>query len=281
VPFKDIFIIQILGMLINREFSGDVSFIINGNKNNAANIRFNQGSVVSLFYCDLANAQALKAIAWNNEGELKLFPQPVIEDPLDYYHIVEDFIKEDVLLPNSDNIMLMNIFVTRTELKSIKNSPWSINGLNILEQIGSESKLIDISKGEMSDQDFWNSFWYISCHGLLVSSYANFIGVFLQQFQDNLIQRMKKLMGSHIAKAYTAKLWENLQNQWPDWNKDKAPDPIYGSYPYQIWAQAIQETAKQVGTLALQKRCFDSTLSNIPAENSWLITLFFNPSKQW
>lgn len=278
MPFKDIFIIQILGMLINREFSGDASFVIGGDKNNVAHIRLKQGLVVSLFYSNLADTQVLKAIAWNNNGELKLFPQPVIENPLDYSHIVEEFIKEGALLPNYDDYpILMKAFISRAGLKLIKNSPWSIVGLTVLEQIGSGSQLMDISKGELSDKDFWNGFWYVSCHGLLVSSYANSIGVLLQQFQDNLIERMKKLMGPHIAKAYTAKLWENLQNQWPDWKTDQAHDPIYGSSPYRIWAQMIQKTAKQVGTLALQKRCFDSTLSAIPAENSWIIP-FLNTS---
>ena len=188
--------------------------------------------------------------------------------------------KEGTLLPNSDNYpILMKAFISRAGLKAIKNSPWSIAGLTVLEQIGSGSQLMHISKEDLSDEDFWNGFWYVSCHGLVISSYANSIGVLLQQFQDNLIERIKKLMGPHIAKAYSAKVWENIQKQWPDWKKDKAPDPIYGSSPYQVWAQMIQETAKQVGTLALQKRCFDSTLSAIPAEDSWLIPLFFNPSE--
>lgn len=81
-------------------------------------------------------------------------------------------------------------------------------------------------------------------------------------------------MGAHIAQAYTDKLWQNIRRQWLDWEKGKEPDPIYGTSPYRVWAQMMRETTQQVGTPALQKRCFESALSALSPQDVGVIHNF-------
>jgi hypothetical protein len=275
LPFKDIFVIQILGVLIARKFSGIASFVIANNKDNLTGVWFKQGMIVSVHYVNMKDAQALKAIAWESEGELELSPQLVPNNPLAHYsHIVEDLIKSTSLSIVDTCPMLKNIFVTRVKLKPLKNSPFSVAGLTLLARIGSGSPLMEIMTEELSEEEFCNGFWYLTCHGLVTTSYAKSVGLLVQQFQDNLTESIKTLMGAHIAQAYTDKLWQNIRRQWLDWEKGKEPDPIYGTSPYRLWAQMMRETTQQVGTPALQKRCFESALSALSPQEVGVIHNF-------
>jgi len=271
VQFQDIFVVQILGLLIARKFSGIASFVI-GKNDNMAGIWFKQGMVVNVHYVDYTDAQALDAIAWEKAGELELKSQNVADNSLENYsRMVEELVNEISPAIIDTCPMLMNACVTRVQLKPLKNSPFRMAALTLLTQISSGSRLTDIPAGNLSKDEFWNGFWYLTSHGLVVISYVESIGVLMQQFEVNLTDKMTKLMGSHIAKAYTKKLWQNIHRQWPDWEKGSDPDPIYGTYPYRLWAQMVQDTLKQVGTPALQTRCFDSALSIMPPQDAKII----------
>jgi len=275
MPFKDIFVIQILGMLIARKFSGIASLVIGNNSDNVASIWFESGMVVKVRYSNFPDIQALKAIAWENNGSLELSSQVFPLNPLEHYSLIVEKLLKDTPISIIDTCpMLMNSFITRAKLKPLKNSPSSLAGLSLLAQIGSGSQLTNIQKGNLSETEFWDGFWYLTCHGLVINSYAKSIGVLIQQFQDSLTEKMNTLMGYHIAQVYTEKLWQNIQHRWPDWEKGKEPDPIYGTSPYKLWAQMVRETTKQVGTQTLQKRGFESVLSAFSSEDLSVINNF-------
>jgi len=260
MPFQDIFVIQILGMLIAKKFSGIASFTIGNNQDEVAGVWFEQGMIVSVRYSTFSDTQALKMMAWKHHGELDLKPVPLAENPLANYSIlVEELIAEAPTDVINTYPMLMKSFVTRMKLKPLKNSLLSVTGLTVFGQMSSG-----------------NRFWYLTCHGLVITSYANFLGMLVQQLQDELIKEMKKLMGAHIAKVYTEQLWQNIQRQWPDWAKGTQPDPIYGTSPYQFWTQMMLETTEQVGTPTLQKRCFKSALSTLSPEGTSVIDPFLS-----
>ncbi len=273
MPFKDIFIIQILCLLIARKFSGIVNLVID--KNDVASVKFQQGMVVNVHYANFTDVQALKAIAWESEGELTLFPQAISDNPLGHYSlIIEELIKS--ISPDIISICptVMDIFITRVKLRPLKNSSLNLVGLSVFGQIGSGYQLTEIPRGKLSEEEFWNGFWFLTGHGLVMNSYAKSIGVMIQQFQDDLTTKMQKLMGNHVVQAYTKKLMQNLQKKWPDWDENHEPDPIYGILPYQFKTQMIQETTQQVGAPALQQRCLDSALSVLLPRNANVIHSF-------
>ncbi|RKZ47387.1 MAG: hypothetical protein DRR00_21975 [Candidatus Parabeggiatoa sp. nov. 3] len=277
MPFQDIFVIQILGMLIAKKFSGIASFTIGNNQDEVAGVWFEQGMIVSVRYSTFSDTQALKMMAWKHHGELDLKPVPLAENPLANYSIlVEELIAEAPTDVINTYPMLMKSFVTRMKLKPLKNSLLSVTGLTVFGQMSSGNQLIDIPRANLSEEAFWTGFWYLTCHGLVITSYANFLGMLVQQLQDELIKEMKKLMGAHIAKVYTEQLWQNIQRQWPDWAKGTQPDPIYGTSPYQFWTQMMLETTEQVGTPTLQKRCFKSALSTLSPEGTSVIDPFLS-----
>jgi len=273
MPFKNIFVIQILGILIARKFSGIANLVVENN--NTALIWLEKGMVVRVRYSNLSDNQALKAIAWHDEGELSLEMQVFPYNPLESYtSIIEELLK-DAPYPISTNYpMLMNIVISRVNLKPLKNSPLSLIGLTLLGQIDSDTQLSNIPKGNLSSQEFWNGFWYLTCNGLIMCDYAKSIGVLMQQFQDKLTAKMEKLMGPHITQAYIEKLEQNISHHCSNWKKGQTFDPVYGTSPYQVWVQTMQATTLQIGSQTLQKRCFRSTLSALSSQDSDVIHNF-------
>jgi hypothetical protein len=272
LPFKDIFIIQILCLLIARKFSGIINLVIGDNKDNVASVKFQQGMVVSVHYANFTEAQALKAIAWESKGDLVLFPQVISDNPLEHYWlIIEELVKS--VSPTIINTCptVMDIFITRVKLRPLKSSSLNLVALTVFGQIGAGYQLIEIPKENLSDEEFWKGFWFLTAHGLVINSYAKSIGTIVQQFQDDLTTKMQKLMGTHVAQTYTKRLWQNIQKKWPDWDENNEPDPIYGILPYQFKTQMIQETTQQVGTPALQQRCLESALSTLLPQNANVI----------
>ncbi len=276
MPFKNIFVIQILGMLIARKFSGIANLVIESN--NTASIWFEQGMVIGVRYSNLQDNQALKAIAWHSEGKVELAKQVFPNNPLEHYSLMVEELLKDAPQSIIDTCpMLMNSFITKAKLKPLKNSPFSLIGLTLLTQIGLDTQLLNVQKGKLSDQEFGDGFWYLTCNGLIICNYAKSIGILIQQLQDNLTAKIKKLMGPHVAKSYTEKLEQNISQQWSGW--EKQPDPIYGTSPYQVWVHTMQETTKQVGSQTLQKRCFEKSLSALSSQDADIINNFLTHGK--
>jgi hypothetical protein len=275
VPFQDIFVIQILGLLISRQFSGIASFTIG--QDDVAGVWFEQGLIVSVRYATFSDNQALKMIAWQHYGELDLKPLPIAEAPLAHYsNLVEELITEAPIEVMQTCPMLFKSFVTRMKLRPMKNSPLSVTALTVFGQINSGNELIQIPRTSLSEQAFWTGFWYLTCHGLVIISYEPTIGRLVQQLQDELIKEIKRLMGAHIAQLYTKQLWQNIQRQWPDWVKGTEPDAIYGTAPYQFWTQMMLETAQELGNSTVQKGCFKQALSLLSFEQINVIEEFLN-----
>jgi hypothetical protein len=278
LPFKDIFVIQILGMLITRKFSGIASFMIGNSQKHVAGIWFNDGMVTNIHYIDQKEIQALKAIAWYHEGSLELAPKKISKAPLPHYSkMLEEFLKDVPIQVVETCPLLMQAIISRVKLKPLKNSQLSFAGLTLFGKIAEESLLIDIPRNIFSNEkDFWIGFWYLTCHGLIKVNYAKSIGALFKNFQEQLTKLMKKLMGVHIANAYTNQLWQNIHRQWLDFDQNKAPDPIYGTSPYRLWALMMQKTLTQVGAAALQKHCFEKALSTCSTQTAEMIHLFIN-----
>jgi len=274
LPFKNIFVIQILGILIARKFSGVANFVI-GNQDSMADVWLNGGMVINVHYINLTGLPALKTIAWHHEGKLELVSQLLYNDPLAHYsHLVESLIKDAP--PDMINTcpMLMNSFINHVKLKPLKNSVFSLAGLTVFGEIGLGHSLTEIPRKNLSEKEFLDGFWYLTCHGLVIVSYAKSVGLLVQKFQYLLIDKMKTLMGTHIADTYKDKLWQNIHQKWA--NFEKEPDPIYGTSPYQLWLHQMQETSQQVGTPILQKGCFESVLTALAPQNAKVIHHFLN-----
>lgn len=279
MPFKDIFVIQILGMLIARKFSGIASFMVGDSQKHVAGIWFNNGMVANIHYIDQKEIQALKAIAWYHEGTLELAPKQIPNAPLPHYSkLLEEFLKDVPIQVVETCPLLMQAIISRVKLKPLKNSQLGFAGLTIFGKIAEESLLIDIPRKILpNEKDFWMGFWYLSCHGLIEVSYAKSIGVLLKNFQEHLTKLMKKLMGVHTANAYTDQLWQNIHRECLDFDQKKAPDPIYGTSPYRLWALMMQKTLIQVGAPALQKHCFEKALSTCSTQTAEMLHLFLTP----
>jgi hypothetical protein len=276
LPFKDIFVIQILGMLITRKFSGIASFMIGDSRKHVAGIWFNDGMVTNIHYIDQKEIQALKAIAWYHEGLLELAPKQISNAPLLHYSkMLEEFLKDVPIQVVETCPLLMQAIISRVKLKPLKNSQLSFAGLTLFGKIAEENLLIDIPRNILSNEkDFWMGFWYLTCNGLIKVSYAKSIGALFKNFQEQLTQLMKALMGVHIANAYTDQLWQNIHREWLDFDQKKAPDPIYGTSPYRLWALMMQKTLTQVGAPALQKHCFEKALSTCSTQTAEMLHLF-------
>ena len=265
--FKDIFVIQILGILIARQYSGVVHFTFNDNE---AKIWFQGGIVIGMHCFNALDMNVLKLIAWYHQGKITFEKQNFSGNFLDYPQLIEDLICQSSIIMPDVCPMILQAFITRARLKPLKNSTFNQTSLPVLIEVGSGKSLGEL-KSHLPKKALWDNIVYLSANGLVITSYAHSLGVIVKNFQDNLIDKVKKMLGTHVAKTYTDKLSENMALFL---GNDQPIDPIYGSEPYRLWAQVIADSSQQVGMKSLQERCLESTLTNLSPNDGRIIHHF-------
>jgi len=267
--FKDIFVIQILGTLIARQYSGVAHFVL---KDTEAKVWFQKGNVVGMHSFNTLDKDVLKAIAWYHEGKIGFEQQDFSGSFLDYPDLIEDLIHHSLTLMPRFCPIIVEAFVTRARLKPLKNSTFNNTSLPVLIDVGSGKRLGEL-KSNLSEKALWDNITYLTANGLIITSYAQSIGVCVKNFQDNLIARMKKVLGNHVVNTYTSKLSENMSAAL---GNTQSIDSIYGTAPYKIWTQVIVQASQQVGIKSLQERCLESTLTTLSPKEGKLIHNFLN-----
>jgi hypothetical protein len=262
--FKDIFVIQILGILIARQYSGVVRFVFNDNE---AKVWFHKGIIIGMHCFNTLDTNVLKVIAWYHQGKITFEKQDFSGSFLDYPQLVEDLISHSSVVMPDICPMISQAFITRARLKPLKNSTFNQTSLPVLIEVGS-GKLLEELKSHLSKKALWDNIVYLAANGLIITSYAQSLGIIVKNFQDALVDKIKKMLGAHVAKMYTDKLSENM-----------APlleniDPIYGSEPYRLWVKMIADSSQQVGMKNLQERCLESTLTNLSPNDGRIIHHF-------
>jgi len=269
LQFKDIFVIQILGTLIARQYSGVAHFVFNDNE---AKVWFQKGIVIGMHGFNTLDADVLKTIAWYHQGKVTFENQNFSGSFLDYPELVENLILHSSVLMPDICPMILQAFVTRARLKPLKNSTFNQTSLPILISIGSGKKLGEL-KSNLSKKALWDNIIYLTANGLIITSYAESIGATVKNFQESLVGKIQKMLGAHVAKTYTDKLSENMAIIL---GNNQAIDPIYGSESYRLWTQMIVRASQQIGIKSLQERCLESTLTNLPPVDGRIINNFLN-----
>jgi len=269
LQFKDIFVIQILGTLIARQYSGVAHFVFIDNE---AKVWFQKGVLIGMHCFNTLDVNVLKTIAWYHQGKVTFEQQNFSSDYLDYPELIEDLIQHaSVLIPDICP-MILEAFVTRARLKPLKNSTFNETSLPVLINVGSGKKLGEL-KSNLSKKALWDNIIYLTANGLIITSYAESIGVSIKNFQDSLVNKMRKMLGTHVVKTYTDKLSENMVAVL---GNNQTIDPIYGTEPYRLWTKLIVSASQQIGIKSLQERCLESTLTNLPPADGRTVNNFLN-----
>ena len=89
LKFTDLYVIQIVGLLKNRKFSGDCNVQFRSTR---AYLHFSDGLLIGASYGTLLKTQALNQILWVSDGEIELAPQAYTASDWNFNEVIDQVI---------------------------------------------------------------------------------------------------------------------------------------------------------------------------------------------
>lgn len=277
-PFTDLFIIQIIGLLRNRKFSGDCSFRIGILP---TQFQFCEGLLVGACHGNLVNADALTKILWVCNGNIELTPKITTETGWNFSKFIDQLITESRLpMPESCSFM-QSIALERSRINIQDESSFMTVGQTIYNNVRSGGSDISQAQSDLSSSEFWNGLFYLMGSGRIMGDYGKNLSVLLLKVQSDVIAHLQKVLGKRAADLYQERLSQEMDDRWPNLPKHKNYDRIYGAYdrvygtaPYRTWAKLIGETTAKVASSALGHSCYKKALAALkPSEANLLQSL--------
>lgn len=267
--FSDLFVIQIIGQLLDKKFKGTVNFNLEGVP---ARLQLSEGKVAHIAYESLPSRDALQAIIWRQQGKIELQEQKgnVGDGYLDYGAMIEEILATDCPSMPDTCPMMNRAYLQRTNLKPAQQSQFLELGFNILLHIKSGAGIEEASKN-IPTQDFWRGVFHLAGNGQIVTGYTETLGKFLQHLEKNLAATLSKFLGPHIARTHAEKTTEILGMDWPAWNREEPADLIYGSAPYKSWAKSLENALQQIGAPSFTKRSYQHVISKLKPDEANLL----------
>lgn len=277
-PFQEIFVVQILGGLLARTYTGMISFRFEDNLPTA--VWLDGAGGVRVLHQERSDAAWLQAILWRSQGRVKLHPQiPAPKtDLLHYSDEIERAIQTAMpALPESCPL-LKSASLQRGLVLPPASGTLAEAGARLLRRLDHGSQALAPFQGVKGEAAFWPAFLYLCGSGQLVVRYDQTLGQMLAAFEADLRSRLGKLFGPKVVAPFLEDTHNSLRVTWPDWGKTP-PDAIHGAAPYIRWANKLKENMISVGMPTLVHRAFTQAINRLPpAEGERMRALVEYPS---
>jgi len=284
LQFTDCFVIQIIGLLVNRKFSGDCHIRIEAVP---VRLQFADGTPVNAFYKDLERVDALEKILWACRGEIELIPQNYLAGDWNYMDDMDPLIAK-----NSPPMPEYCPFIKNLSLEKSKNSVpnqsiFMETGQLILNNIRSSvsTDIIEMQK-KVPNPEFWKSFFHLIGSGKMVGDYGQNLSLLLLKTQGHIIANLQKILGKRVAELYQERLSQDMDEHWPNFPKHKNYDRVYGAYdriygtaPYRTWAALLSQAITKAVSTAMGHSCYKKALALLKPEEAELLQQLLEQEK--
>ncbi|HRD66392.1 MAG TPA: hypothetical protein PKY50_09575 [Candidatus Competibacter sp.] len=270
--FKDIFAIQIVGLLASRQFSGDCNFFLN---KLSAQFQFAAGRLIDAQYGALTKGDALKILLWACKGEIELVPKNYPENDWNHIEAIDAVIAENSPPMPDSCPFIKHLSLERGKLNPQAKSTFMMAGLSIYGNVRRSGTDIVQAQANLSKQEFWQGLFHLFGSGQVVGDYGKNLNDLLLKVQNDITANLQKMLGKRAVQLYQERLSQDLNACWPNWPKHKTYDPLYGTAPYLTWMKLLGETTAKVTSTALGDTCYKKALASLtPKEASLLQQLF-------
>lgn len=274
--FEDLFVIQIIGLLRNRKFSGDCNILI---ESTPVRLQFADGALINAFYKDLVKADTLEKILWAYQGEIELLPQTYAAGDWDYISDMDKSItKYSPPMPGRCPFM-KNLSLEKSKFGFQEDSIFMETGQLIYNNVRSSiSSDIHQTQSIVSHPEFWKSLFHLMGSGKIMGDYGQNLSILLLKAQGYTITNLQKILGKRVAELYQERLSQEMDQQWPNFPKHKNYDRIYGAYdriygtaPYRTWAKLLSQTMTKTVSTAMGNSCYKKALALLKPEEADLL----------
>lgn len=284
LQFTDCFVIQIIGLLVNRKFSGDCNIRIEAIP---ARLLFANGALINAFYKDLTRADALEKILWACRGEIELIPQNYAASDWNYMGDMDKLIAENSPPMPEYCHFIKNLSLEKSKQSVQNQSIFMETGQLIFNNIRSSvsTDIMEMQK-KVPDPGFWKSFFHLIGSGKIVGDYGQNLSLLLLKTQGYVIANLQKILGKRVAELYQERLSQEMDEQWPNFPKHKNYDRVYGAYdriygtaPYRTWAALLSQTINKAVSTAMGHSCYKKALALLKPEEAELLQQLLEQEK--
>lgn len=275
LAFRDIFVLQIMGMLQARGFNGQAVFTFGDGL--SVDSHFYQGALIHVQTSARINgAAAVTRIAWRSAGTLALQGQAggLNRQPI----ILDDTLLEH--LPPMPNGMPMLLRATAYRLApniAPAASRYTQAGNELARRLARPLTLMQLQ--ESGGADFWPALFNLAMRGQLGVSYDGLLHPLINGIKEGVINGMRKLQGNAVATTLAAKYTQHM-TRWPLVTDPvggkfapNIPDPVYGTAAYRDALSNLELLLGQVGAAVLNKRVYQQTLDSLSPQQASLLQL--------
>jgi hypothetical protein len=270
--FQDLFIGQIIGILISRKYVGMINFSFE-NERNTISIWLNANGITHVQREATIGKELFFTIFGYTQGKLGLYPKVPApgSPPINFTELLEIAVTEMLPPLPISCPMLEQLYLQRDMLRPEKSSSLLNNSRDMLRRIPSGG----IETTKLRNLAAWSAFWptllFLCGDGRVICSYEQTLGKLLRTFEGHLTAKLTNLFGARALTPFNAAVQEILQNTWPDLKTSELPDPLYGAAPYYTWAKALKEKVPMVGIPTLTHRCFEQALEKLTKQDADLM----------
>lgn len=279
--FQDIFLIQIMGLLRSRRFSGDCHLQIDSSP---ACLRFAEGDLIDASYRDTVRFETLKKILWVCQGEIEIFSQSYTANDWDYSSDIDNQITQFKVHVFQVCPFFKNLVLERSKTDFYDESIFMDTAKKIYNCVynGASIELVQ-DKAGLPLSEFLKGFFHLLGSGKIIGDYGQNLSLLLLKTQSNILLNLQKMLGKRVAELYHERLSEEMDNRWPNFPKHKNYDRIYGAYdriygtmPYRTWGALLSETITKTAPTAMGNSCYKKALSSLKPEESSLLQQLLN-----
>lgn len=279
-PFKDLFVIQIIGLLRNRKFSGDSDIWVGSLP---TQLQFSEGMLINASHGNLAKDDALLKIIWVCRGEIKLAPKTYAATRWDFNEIIEQAITESSPLMPEACPFMKNMTLEKSKTIIYDESSVTAVQQTILNNVRSSGSDINQAQNGLSSPEFWKGFFDLMSSGRIMGDYGKNLSNLLLKIQGDVIANLQKTLGKKSADLYQERLSQAMDDCWPNVPKHKNYDRIYGAYnrvygtaPYRTWANLLGETTAKVASSVLGNSCYKKAIASLNPIEAYLFQQLLN-----
>lgn len=278
--FTDLFVIQIVGLLRNRKFSGDCNLRL---ETMPAYLHFSEGLLIGASYGTLLKTEALAKILWASKGEIELAPQTYTASDWNFNEVIDQLIITSCPSMPGSCPFFAYLSLEKGKLAIQDESVFMTIGQLILNNMRGGGSDIAQAQINLAPSEFWKGLFYLFGSGRIISDYGKNLSSLLLKVQGDVISNLQKVLGKRAADLYQDRLSQEMDEHWPNLPKHKNYDRIYGAYdriygtaPYRTWVKLLGETTTKVASSVLGNSCYKKALASLKPEDANLLQQLLN-----
>ncbi len=259
--FQDILVIQILGEISQRDFSGLMRLNVGSQ---ALQLLIKKGQLVHIRHpkASLNGYEALEDCAWYSEGDFVLETMPLpINRTIEYTEMLKQLIKmriqKDPFPMAVSEKQRLATFLISSEKANREDIDKLLNGFLPHPFLALKNGLIPDALPPLeaaTAKRFWQIIYFLTGLGQVRMVYHAAFLPLLTHLEHVIAEKMKKLLGANIAQNYQKKVEAQLLGYARD---GQGHFPLEaGLAPYHDWYQALSTQAEQVGVPAMAKKAY-------------------------